>query len=413
RGRCGGGCGFARRHRGGGISPRRSPGPRSLAAGRVLRIRAAGGSASLPARVGTVLPDGTLSAGSPVARSTTTTRTTRAAGAVAAGRLDGTGVTRTGTARTVPSRSSAGGAWTCGATSAGACTTGTSATGTSAAGAGILPDDGIDHDVDVHDASDGVGEVLRRRAAAESAHEALGAESEHEGAAVQPVDVRVLRDQGPAGAADLLQLVEDRGPVPAHCVGIEPAARRGSTLRRRRSVLRCARRALRRGARTLRRGLAALRSGRSTLRSRRGTLWSRRCRSALAAGLSLPGRRLTALIARGLASTSERAPGGSCLLTPRRGRGLCSLSTWALGPRGLSGLIVALGRRTPGGTRGGCRLRRLALRTPALCGGRGVLRRGRRRAGGGGGAPAAACLTGRLGALLGDPSGLLAPSPAA
>src|SRR5690606_15576352 len=98
---------------------------------------------------------------------------------------------------------------------------------------------------------------------------------------------------------------------------------------------------------------------------------------------------------------------------PRRGRGLCSLSTWALGPRGLSGLIVALGRRTPGGTRGGCRLRRLALRTPALCGGRGVLRRGRRRAGGGGGAPAAACLTGRLGALLGDPSGLLAPSPAA
>src|SRR5690606_13018962 len=115
-------------------------------------------------------------------------------------------------------------------------------------------------------------------------------------------------------------------------------------------------------------------------------------------GLSLPGRRLTALIARGLASTSERAPGGRRLLTPRRGRGLCSLSTWALGPRGLSGLIVALGRRTPGGTRGGCRLRRLALRTPALCGGRGVLRRGRRRAGGGGGAPAAACLPGRLGA---------------
>src|SRR5690606_5367691 len=112
RGRCGGGCGFARRHRGGGISPRRSPGPRSLAAGRVLRIRAAGGSASLPARVGTVLPDGTLSAGSPVARSTTTTRTTRAARAVVAGRVAGTGVIRPGTARTVPSRSSAGGAWT-------------------------------------------------------------------------------------------------------------------------------------------------------------------------------------------------------------------------------------------------------------------------------------------------------------
>ena len=203
--------------------------------------------------------------------------------------------------------------------------------------------------------------------------------------------------------------------MPAHCVGIEPAARRGSTLRRRRSVLRCARRALLRGARTLRRGLAALRSGRSTLRSRRGTLWSRRCRSALAAGLSLPGRRLTALIARGLASTSERAPGGSCLLTPRRGRGLCSLSTWALGPRGLSGLIVALGRRTPGGTRGGCRLRRLALRTPALCGGRGVLRRGRRRAGGGRGGrpPASARLPGRLGALLGDAPGLLTAATSA
>src|SRR5690606_25002869 len=123
-------------------------------------------------------------------RSATTTRTTRAARAAraaVAGRVAGAGVIRPSTARTVPSRSSAGGAWTCGATSAGACTTGTSATGTSAAGAGILPDDGIDHDVDVHDASDGVGEVLRRRAAAESAHEALGAESEHEGAAVQPV----------------------------------------------------------------------------------------------------------------------------------------------------------------------------------------------------------------------------------
>ena len=71
------------------------------------------------------------------------------------------------------------------------------------------------------------------------------------------VDVGVLRDQRPAGAADLLELVQDRGPVPPHLVRIEAAPRWGGLL-----ALRCSRRArlLRRGGRGVGRSLGLRRN---------------------------------------------------------------------------------------------------------------------------------------------------------
>src|SRR5699024_920057 len=85
--------------------------------------------------------------------------------------------------------------------------------GTAGTWPGVVPHHGLDRDLDVHDAAHRIGQVLRGGAAMERVDQALGAEADHERAAVHTVDVAVLGDQRPAGPTDLLQLVEDRGPV--------------------------------------------------------------------------------------------------------------------------------------------------------------------------------------------------------
>src|SRR5699024_5567052 len=109
---------------------------------------------------------------------------------------------------------------------AAARTTGTGST----AGPGVVPHHGLDRDLDVHDAAHRIGEVLRGGAAMEGVDQAIGAEADHERAAVHAVDVTVLGDQRPAGPTDLLQLVEDRGPVAAHLIRLDASS--GSGLRR-------------------------------------------------------------------------------------------------------------------------------------------------------------------------------------
>src|SRR5699024_8930429 len=138
----------------------------------------------------------------------------------------------TGTARSAAARArSARG----GAAPARSCAARTAAAGPAPAGAGILPGDSLDAHLDAHDAADGVGDVLGGGAAVEGGDQAVGAEAEHQGGATHLVHVGVLRDQCPAGTADLGELVEDGRPVAAHRVGIRaPRCRllgRGSTRR--------------------------------------------------------------------------------------------------------------------------------------------------------------------------------------
>src|SRR5699024_11957365 len=119
---------------------------------------------------------------------------------------------------------------------AGAGATGPGSTAGTAPGAGVIPHDGLDRDLDVHDAAHRIGEVLRGGAAMEGVDQAIGAEADHERAAVDTVDMAVLGDQRPAGPTDLLQLVEDRGPVAAHLIRLDASS--GSGLRRCRRLLR-------------------------------------------------------------------------------------------------------------------------------------------------------------------------------
>src|SRR5699024_4825969 len=132
--------------------------------------------------------------------------------------------------------------------SAGTGTGGTAGAGTGGTAGtwpGVVPHHGLDRDLDVHDAAHRIGQVLRGGAAMERVDQALGAEADHERAAVHTVDVAVLGDQRPAGPTDLLQLVEDRGPVAAHLIRLDAPGRR---LRRRRRLLcRCRRLLLCRG----------------------------------------------------------------------------------------------------------------------------------------------------------------------
>src|SRR5699024_315334 len=102
--------------------------------------------------------------------------------------------------------------------------------GTAGTWPGVIPHDGLDRDLDVHDAAHRIGEVLRGGAAMEGVDQAIGAEADHERAAVDTVDMAVLGDQRPAGPTDLLQLVEDRGPVAAHLIRLDASS--GSGLRR-------------------------------------------------------------------------------------------------------------------------------------------------------------------------------------
>src|SRR5699024_9531652 len=109
-------------------------------------------------------------------------------------------------------------------------TAGAGAGSTTGAGPAVVPHHGLDRDLDVHDAAHRIGQVLRGGAAVEGVDQALGAEADHERGAVHAVDMAVLGDQRPAGPTDLLQLVEDRGPVAAHLIRLDAP---GGGLRRR------------------------------------------------------------------------------------------------------------------------------------------------------------------------------------
>src|SRR5699024_10828492 len=114
----------------------------------------------------------------------------------------------TGTARSAAARArSARG----GAAPARSCAARTAAAGP--ARARILPGDSLDATLDAHDAADGVCDVLGGGAAVEGGDQAVGAEAEHLGGATHLVHVGVLRDQCPAGTADLGELVVDGRPV--------------------------------------------------------------------------------------------------------------------------------------------------------------------------------------------------------
>ena len=181
----------------------------------------------------------------------------------------------------------------------------------------------------MHDAAHGVGQVLPGGAAVEGVDQSLGAEADHERAAMSTVDVGVLRDQRPAGAADLLELVQDRGPVPPHLVRIEAASRWGGLL-----ALRCSRRArlLRRGGRGVGRSLGLRRTILSLLALGRGILRRLRDGSLLGRSRRSPSSRGRGLL-RGRSGIDRLRGGRGRLFLGRAGplarlrRGLRSAAT--------------------------------------------------------------------------------------
>src|SRR5690625_4883553 len=219
----------------------------------------------------------------------------------------------------------------CGTTRTRSAAAKTAAAGPARAGAGVRRGDGLDAHLDAHDAAVGVGDVLGGRAAVEGRDQTVGAEAEHKRGAAHLVHVGVRRDQRPAGAADLGELVEDRRPVAAHLVGVRAPrcllGRGGTRCTLPRGAGRIdvtARAGLRRRCRRVLRGRVATRFlGGAALPGHRG----RGPAAVVRSGLRGRSGRGTLLILRGLIARRSGIGGGTLLippslLSPRSRRGL-------------------------------------------------------------------------------------------
>src|SRR5699024_7869525 len=176
-------------------------------------------------------------------------------------------------------------------------------------------------------------------------------EADHERAAVHTVDVAVLGDQRPAGPTDLLQLVEDRGPVAAHLTRLDAPGRR---LRRRRRLLcRCRRLLLCRGV------LRGCLLGSRLLRSR--LLRRARVPRTLRTG-ALSRGALRAALLRGRPPRHPLRRGGG--IRPAGGGGAVPCWSGAGAPAGAAGPPLRPPRAWRAASTFSCAMRRASSRAP-------------------------------------------------